>query len=64
MGLTPLVVPNDAAAKTAAATLGQIFGGVLGNLTIIVNSPEDAVAVASAVKQINCLRSVGRSKCS
>lgn len=56
MALTPLTDPDFAAAQTAAATFGQIFEGVLGNLTTIVNAPGDAAAVASSVEQINCLR--------
>lgn len=47
MALTPLISTNDPMAQSAAATLGQIFGGVLGNLTSIVDTPGNAAAVGA-----------------
>lgn len=58
MALTGLINPADTVAIDASDDLMNIFGGVLGNLTTIVDNPGDPAAISSAVDQINCLRYV------
>lgn len=61
MALTGLINPDDTTAEDAAKDLMNIFGGVLGNLTTIVDNAGDLAVINSAVEQINCLRLVALS---
>jgi hypothetical protein len=54
--LTAFLALGDANARAASADLGNIFPGVLGNLSIIVNSGNDVATVQGAVNAINLLR--------
>ncbi|KAK4539374.1 hypothetical protein LTR36_011004 [Oleoguttula mirabilis] len=56
MALSGLISPADTTAVSASEDLMTIFGGVLGNLTTIVDNSGDAAVISSAVDQINCLR--------
>ncbi|KAK5116805.1 hypothetical protein LTR85_009065 [Meristemomyces frigidus] len=60
IALTGLLNPTDTTAVDASDDLMAIIGGVLGNLTTIVDNPSDAAAISSAVDQINCLRYANR----
>lgn len=56
MALSGLIDPSNTTAVGAATDLMSIFGGVLGNLSIIVDNPNDLDVQTSAVEAINCLR--------
>jgi len=56
MALTALLDPADGNAMAASTELGNIFGGVLGNLTNIIMSNNDPSTVQTAVNAINDLR--------
>ncbi|KAK5113423.1 hypothetical protein LTR85_010851 [Meristemomyces frigidus] len=56
MALNGLLNPTHTTAVDASDDPMAIFGGVLGNLTTIVDNPGDAAVISSAVDQINCLR--------
>lgn len=58
MALAGLINTADATAEAAVSNLMEIFPGVLGNLTTIVDNPGDIATINSAVEQINCLRYV------
>ncbi|KAK5728308.1 hypothetical protein LTR15_001443 [Elasticomyces elasticus] len=56
MALAGLVSSADTTAMAAVSDLMTIFGGVLGNLTTIVNAGEDMTVITGAVNLINDLR--------
>ncbi|KAK6415859.1 hypothetical protein LTR81_010616 [Elasticomyces elasticus] len=56
MALAGLVSSADTTAMAAVSDLMTIFGGVLGNLTTIVNAGEDMAVITGAVNLINDLR--------
>ncbi|KAK5694562.1 hypothetical protein LTR97_009152 [Elasticomyces elasticus] len=64
MALAGLVSSADTTAMAAVSDLMTIFGGVLGNLTTIVNAGEDMTVITGAVNLINDLREQsGRYRC-
>ncbi|KAK3658808.1 hypothetical protein LTR56_001679 [Elasticomyces elasticus] len=56
MALAGLVSSADTTAMAAVSDLMVIFGGVLGNLTTIVNAGDDMTVITGAVNLINDLR--------
>lgn len=54
--LTALLAPGDGNAHAASTDLGNVFGGVLTNLAVIVDSDNDVATVQTAVNNINNLR--------